>query len=586
MDSNVHPITAEIIRHTLLAIPNQIDVNITRTAYSPLVYEYKDYAVGIVDAEGRLIAQSSGGIPLFVANALGTAVRDGLAVHGRENIRPGDVIFSNDPATLGQHLNNVVMYTPVFVGEGQSDLFAFMAVLVHWIDIGGMVPGSCAPVGTREIFQEGIQFRSVKLWSEGRRLDDIYRIIEGNTRLPKMLMGDVESQLAGCLKGRDLVVALVARYGVAAARESIRLMWDRSEEAARAAVRALPDGTYTASSFLDNDGAVLDRPVAVNIAMHVLGDEMTVDFSGISEQVVGSINSGREGGAVTVARIAFKYLVSPDEPVNDGLFRPLHIIIPDGKFLSAKPTAPMSMYSTPLPTVIDTVMRAMVQASPQRLAAGHHSNFGIHNLEGYDPRTGERYFSLSSMQGGWGALLNQDGPGPYKTMSHGDTLDVPAEAEEVFHPVRIEHHRIRTDSGGPGKWRGGYGLEKVIRVLAPCTAQINIERTQCPPWGVFGGGDALPPAAYIERAGQEPQRVMKSALALEAGDRIRIMSSGGGGYGDPFQRDAARVAEDVRLGYVSPESASRIYGVVLDTDGNVDEASTCATRNKGKKSGR
>jgi N-methylhydantoinase B len=574
MDMSVHPITAEIIRHTLLAIPNQIDVNITRTAYSPLVYEYKDYAVGIVDAEGRLISQSSGGIPLFVANALGTAVRDGLDVQGRETIRPGDVIFSNDPATLGQHLNNVVMYTPVFTDADGRDLFGFMAVLVHWIDIGGMVPGSCAPVGTREIFQEGIQFRSVKLWSAGQRNDDIYRIIECNTRLPKMLMGDVESQLAGCLKGRDLIAALIARYGADAARRSVQLMWNRSEQAARDAVRALPDGTYTAESFLDNDGAVLDRNVPVRIAVHVRGDEMTVDFSDISEQVVGSINSGREGGAVTVARIAFKYLVSPDEPVNDGMFRPLRIVIPDGKFLSAAPTAPMSMYSTPLPTVIDTVMRAMVQAAPDRLAAGHHSNFGIHNLEGTDPRNGERYFSLSSMQGGWGALRGHDGPGPYKTMSHGDTLDVPAEAEEVFHPVCIESHGIRADSAGAGTWRGGLGLEKVIRLLAPATAQINVERSQCPPWGVLGGGDAPPPAAFIERPDQDPQRVMKGAVPLQPGDRIHMFSAGGGGYGNPLQRDPARVAQDVRLGYVSRDSAALLYGVVLNADGSVNEAAT------------
>ena len=577
MTAPLNPITAEIIRHTMLAIPNQIDVNITRTAYSPLVYEYKDYAVGITDPEGRLVSQSSGGIPLFFANALGTAVRDMVAVQGRANIHPGDVIISNDPGTLGQHLNNVAMATPVFIG---GTLFAFMCVLVHWIDIGGMVPGSCAPVGTREIFQEGIQFRSVKLWSQGRRNDDLYRIIEGNTRLPKMLMGDIESQLAGCLKGRDLIATLVARYGLAAATDAIHRMWRRSEDAARAAISALPDGDYAAHSFLDNDGADLDTPVPVAITVRVRGDEMEVDFSHISPEVRGSINSGREGGAVTVARLAFKYLVAPDEPVNDGMFRPLRITIPDGTFLSARPPAPMSMYSTPLPTVIDTVMRAMVQAAPDRLAAGHHGNFGIHNIEGFHPATGERYFSLSSMQGGWGASQGHDGPGPYKTMSHGDTLDVPAEAEEVFFPIRIEAHAIRPDSAGPGTWRGGPGLEKHVTVLAPLTLQANIDRTRCPPWGVLGGQDAPPPAAFVERPGQPPEAVFKAAIPLRPGDAFRMLSAGGGGYGDPFARDPARVAEDVRLQLISRHHAATAYGVALDDTGAADPAATGKLRKK------
>ncbi len=318
----VNPITAEIIRYGLMSIPNQIDVNITRTAYSPLVYEYKDYAVGIVDPEGRLISQSSGGIPLFVANALGTAVNDGIAIHGRDGIEPGDVIFSNHAGTLGQHLNNVVMYTPVFAG---SECVAFMCVLVHWIDVGGMVVGSCAPVGPTEIFQEGIQFRSVKLWSRGEARKDIYRIIEYNTRFPRMLLGDIESQLAGCLMGRDLIAAQIEKYGLEAVRASVELMWRRSEAAARASIAAIPDGIYRASSFLDNDGVELDKKMPVDVVVTVSGDEMTVDFSGVADQVKGPINSGREGGAVTAARIAFKYIAAPDDPANDGSFRPLKI---------------------------------------------------------------------------------------------------------------------------------------------------------------------------------------------------------------------------------------------------------------------
>jgi N-methylhydantoinase B len=573
----VNPITAEIIRHALLSIPNQIDVNITRTAYSPLVYEYKDYAVGIVDPDGRLISQSSGGIPLFVANALGTAVNDGIAVHSRDGIEPGDVIFSNHAGTLGQHLNNVVMYTPVFAG---AELVAFMCVLVHWIDVGGMVVGSCAPVGPTEIYQEGIQYRSVKLWSRDKPCRDIYRIIENNTRFPRMLLGDIESQLAGCLLGRDLIAKQIEKYGLASLRAAIELMWQRSEAAARAAIRKIPDGVYRASSFLDNDGVDLDKKMILDIVVSIAGDEMTVDFSGVADQVKGPINSGREGGAITAARIAFKYLAAPDEPANDGSFRPLHVVIPDGKFLSAAADAPMGLYSAPLPTVIDTVVKALVDATPEHVAAGHHGNFCIHSLAGRDPRTGEPFYNLSAADGGWGASLSHDGPAHYKTMSHGDTLDIPIEVQEAIYPLRIERLEIRPDSAGAGEWRGGIGLEKVIAPLAPCRVHVLNERIGCPPWGVRGGADGAPPCITIERPGIAPEEARKANLAIAPGDHVRVLTSGGGGYGDPLKRDPAKVAADVRCGYVSRDAAARIYGVVLAAHGTVLERETAACRQR------
>ena len=571
----INPITAEIIRYALLSIPNQIDVNITRTAYSPLVYEYKDYAVGIVDPEGRLISQSQGGIPLFVANALGTAVQDGIQVHGAEGISDGDVIFSNHAGTLGQHLNNVVMYTPVF---SAGECVAYMCVLVHWIDVGGMVVGSCAPVGPTEIFQEGIQYRSVKLWSRGEAMKDIYRIIENNTRFPRQLLGDIESQLAGCLMGRDLIAAQIEKYGLDTVRGAVDLMWQRSESAARAAIREIPDGVYRASSFLDNDGVRLDEKMPVDIEVRVEDDEMTVDFSGVADQVKGPINSGREGGAVTAARIAFKYIAAPDEPANDGSFRPLHVVIPDGKFLSAAPTAPMGLYSAPLPTVIDTVVKALVDAAPDHVAAAHHGNFCIHSLAGYNPRTGEPFYNLSAADGGWGASRGHDGPAHYKTMSHGDTLAIPIEVQEALFPLRVARWQIRQDSAGAGEWRGGTGLEKVIEPQVDCSVHVFNERTGCPPWGIMGGHEGARPYISIERPGAEAEEVRKANVPVGPGDRVRVLTSGGGGYGDPLRRDPNLVAKDARLGYISCEAAREIYGVVLDPDGHVLDRETAVER--------
>ena len=574
----VNPITAEVIRHGLLSIPNQIDVNITRTAYSPLIYEYKDYAVGMVDPEGRLISQSQGGVPLFVANALGVAVRDGIGVHGRDGIEAGDVIISNHAATLGQHLNNVVMYTPVYAGPHKAELVAFMCVLVHWIDIGGAVVGSCTSTRTTEIFQEGIQFRSTKLWSRGQPNKDIYRIIEVNTRFPRMLFGDLEAQLAGCFLGRDMVVELVDKYGLDDFRASIDLMWRRSEAIARSAIRQLPDGIYSATSFLDNDGVALGIAVPINVVVRIAGDEITIDFSGVADELKGPLNSGRDGGAVTVARIALKYLATPDEPANDGSFRPLHVVIPPGKFLSAGPGAPMGWYSSPLPTVVDTVIRAMVEAAPAHVAAGHHGTFGSHSFYGRDPKTGELFQVLNTSHGGWGASLGHDGPGPYKTLTHGDTLDVPIEAQEALYPLRVDKLAFIPDSGGAGEFRGGLGMEKVVTAVAPCTAAINIDRTGCPGWGILGGRDGRPPIAFHECSSNPPQKVLKDFVELKAGEQIRVFSGGGGGYGDPLRRDPRAVARDVRLGYVSRQAARDIYGVALDEHGAVLAAETVALR--------
>lgn len=576
--SAISPIVAEIIRHGFLSIANQVDINITRTAFSPLIYEYKDYAVGIVDAEGRLICQSTGGIPLFVANAFGIAVRDGLAIHGRDGIRNGDVLITNHAATMGQHLNNVVMYAPIFVGNGGRQLFGFMCVLTHWIDVGGGVVGSFMSPTSTEIFQEGIQFRSVKLWSEGKRQEDIYRIIEVNTRFPHMTLGDLGSQLAGCLLGRDKVVELVDKYNITAVTHAIKVMWNHSERIVREAIRAIPDGKYEASSFLDNDGIDLDRRIRIGIAVEVSGDEILVDYSGIDDQLKGPLNAGREGGAVVCAMVALKYIAAPHEPANDGSFRPLKVVIPEGKFLSATGNAPLGLYSATLATVIDTILKAMVPALPDLLAGGHHGTMGLHSYSGREPGTGELFHNLETSHGGWGASLRRDGPGPFKTISHGDTRDVPTEVQESLYPLRIEHVRFRCDSGGPGRFRGGLGVDKLATALAPCEVQISVERTMCPPWGVEGGQAGQAPVTIIRRLGEPDKIVLKASISLLPGDQVHTLSGGGGGFGSPFDRAIEAVAIDVQRGLVSREAAYDQYGVLFDVKGQIDHEATRSYR--------
>jgi N-methylhydantoinase B len=563
----VDPITLEVIRHGIISICDQIDANMTRTAFSPYIYEYKDYAVGFVGIDAKLLAQSTGGMPVFVADSVGMAVRDGLNTYSLDNLHKGDVIVCNHAAVQGQHLNNTVMYTPVFAGASGDELIGFFAVNCHWIDIGGSAIGSVSYSST-DIFMEGLQLRSIKLWSKGEPIEQVYRIIENNTRFPLELLGDIEAQLGGCLLGRDLTQAMADKYGPVVFLGALDMILDQCAAATREKIRAIPDGVYQHEAFLDNDG-VRDERIPIKVKVIVAGDEMTIDFSEMSDQVKGCINSGYYGGGRTCARVAFKYLIATDEPPNEGTFRPLKMILPDGKLLSAEPTAAMGLYSIPFPTVIDCIIKALEPALPQRVTGAHFGTFSSLSFSGRRIDTGAPFKANDSGHGGWGACATHDGAGPFRTMAHGDTRLIPIELQESMYPYRVEEFCLRQDSGGPGKWRGGLGFDKQYVLLAPCELWANFDRIGCPPWGVQGGKAAKSGQVLIFNAGnQTPERLYKTEnCPLQTGDRVRISTGGGGGYGDPKQRPIELVERDVIRGFVSIESAREDYGVIIDADG-------------------
>ena len=563
----VDPITLEVIRHGIISICDQIDANMTRTAFSPYIYEYKDYAVGFVGIDAKLLAQSTGGMPVFVADSVGMAVRDGLNTYSLDNLHKGDVIVCNHAAVQGQHLNNTVMYTPVFAGASGDELIGFFAVNCHWIDIGGSAIGSVSYSST-DIFMEGLQLRSIKLWSKGEPIEQVYRIIENNTRFPLELLGDIEAQLGGCLLGRDLTQAMADKYGPVVFLGALDMILDQCAAATREKIRAIPDGVYQHEAFLDNDG-VRDERIPIKVKVIVAGDEMTIDFSEMSDQVKGCINSGYYGGGRTCARVAFKYLIATDEPPNEGTFRPLKMILPDGKLLSAEPTAAMGLYSIPFPTVIDCIIKALEPALPQRVTGAHFGTFSSLSFSGRRIDTGAPFKANDSGHGGWGACATHDGAGPFRTMAHGDTRLIPIELQESMYPYRVEEFCLRQDSGAPGKWRGGLGFDKQYVLLAPCELWANFDRIGCPPWGVQGGKAAKSGQVLIFNAGnQTPERLYKTEnCPLQTGDRVRISTGGGGGYGDPKQRPIELVERDVIRGFVSIESAREDYGVIIDADG-------------------
>jgi N-methylhydantoinase B/oxoprolinase/acetone carboxylase alpha subunit len=261
------------------------------------------------------------------------------------------------------------MYTPIYTGPQRAVLIGFFAINVHWIDIGGITPRSS------DIFMEGLQLRSIKLWSKGEPIQEVYRIIENNTRFPVELLGDIAAQHAGCVLGRNITQTLADNYGVATFASAVKAILDQSEAAARARLREVPDGVYRYETFFDNDGET-GEPIPIRVKVIVAGDEMTIDYSDMADQVKGCINSGYYGGGRTTARVAFKYLIANNEPANEGTFRPLKLILPEGKIISAHPTAPMGNYSQPFPTVIDAVIKALEKALPERVT-GLTSAFGV-----------------------------------------------------------------------------------------------------------------------------------------------------------------------------------------------------------------
>ncbi len=566
-DSGIDPITLEVIRHGLISAAAQVDANLMRTAYSPYIHEYKDYAVGLVDASGNLIAQNAGGMPIFVADSVGMAVRDGLELYGRERLAHGDVLVCNHASVQGQHLNNVVMYTPIFGAEGRAELIGFFAINMHWIDIGGSVPRST------DIFMEGLQFRSIKLVSKGEPIEEVYRIIENNSRFPSELMGDIGAQLSGCLAGRDLVAALAAKYGIAVFRRAIDTILDQAEAMVRERIRAMPDGVYETEATLDGDG-VSDAPLPMRIKIIIAGDEVTIDYTGLPGQVVGCINAGYYGGGRTTARVAFKYLIAPDEAANEGMFRPLKLILPPRTLLSADPTAPMGNYNRCFPTVIDAVIRAFEDALPRRVTGGHFGHFAALRFMG-------RRLDRSPLDcidggwGGWGAGCDHDGAGPFRTMAHGDTRTIPIELQETLYPFRVEEMSLWQDSGGPGTFRGGLGLRKVYRVLEPCNLRVDFDRRLCPPWGVRGGEAAPGGWVTVVKPSGECERLYKTkGYAVAPGDAVIMEVGGGGGYGPPQRRAREMVCRDLEAGYISPAAAANHYGLEAEPVMIADKAAS------------
>ena len=572
MQDPLDPITLEVIRNALPAISDEMSTDLQRTSYNMMIYEVRDYCTALLDTDGSLISQNVGGVSHFVAD-LGAVIKDGIARYGLDGFFPGDVVMHNHQAVAGQHLNNVVIYTPAF-HDGR--LVAFAVVRAHWADIGGLSTGF-GGAGAYDPWSEGLQVDQLKLYEKGVPDQKVLKLISDNIRFPDAAMGDLRSQLAACSLGERRFAEVLDRYGQDVVKRSIARIYAETEAKCRAAVTAMPDGVYTAEAFLDGGaGGQVDIKVKVTVA----GSDMEIDLSGCSPQ---RDNFPMNARTYAGAYIAYKALTSPMEPLNEGAFSGLKVVLPEGNMMMAKFPAFMASWGSSLPTVVDTVWRAFAEAMPDRIPAAHSGTLGGSlAFSGYDPKLGTGFVAQSIESGGWGGRPDADGEDASMSVCQGDVRNTPIETMELKTPVLVLERSLRPDSGGAGKFRGGLGLQTRVRSLVEgrWNAAPPGARSSCPPWGLWGGKEGKPGATFVKEASNDDfKKSPTPRYAGPAGTEVLYQTAGGGGWGDPLERPAETVLRDVLEGYVSQEVALSEYGVVLAPGGQaVDWAATEARR--------
>ncbi len=542
------PLELEVFRHMSGSIVDEIETNLSRTAYSPLIYEYKDYCVAWLTPDFRLLTQSKGSLPIFLAN-MGAPVRDAAAIIGQEDLAPGDTFLTNYSPVAGQHLNNVITARPVFTDD---ELVGFIVIRAHWADLGGLVTGSIS-WDSREIFHEGIQFRGLRVTRADRVIPEVLATIRANTRLPEYVSGDLIAQIAGCRMGELRWNERVAkRWSPAEIRDLTELQWRASDRFARSKIDEIPEGTYKAKCLMDDDGVDGGQPMPVSLSVTVSGDEMAVDLGGLPGRLVAPMNAGRIGGAVSAVRVAYKSILAPEYPADEGLFEALTVEIPDDRVLSATGDAPMGHWYSLLPTVIDLVLRALGAAVPGKVPAGHHGTMGLFSFFGRRSDGGWWQF-IDTHLGGWGGSAQVDGGGPFKTLYHGDNRDIPVEVLEARFPLRVHSYGFVPDSAGLGEHRGGFGTEKLIEILDECFMESALDRTLDPPWGLAGGLPGKPGDIEVRTAGDQDwvSRRRATRYRLPRQSLVRVRSAGGGGWGPVSRRTASSWERDQLAGLVT-----------------------------------
>ncbi len=575
----IDPVLLSVLRGRFEQVADEMDATLFNAAFNPIIAEAHDASHGFYDAtSGDTLVQGKFGLPVFVG-AMAFAVR-AVIQYIEDNGAPddGDIFLFNDPYDGGTHLNDFKLVQPIF-NDGQ--IFCFAASVAHWHDVAGNVPGNYNPAAT-EIFQEGVLIPPVKVVRKGIIQKDIISILAANTRLPMSMHGDLNGQLAALRLGEERLQALITQYTAATLHEVLTELRQRAKAQMQRHITELPDGQYHATDYLDNDGINPER-LTINVSVTVAGSKLTIDFTGTSAACSGPVNISRSTTEASIY-VALKHIFC-DVAANAGVLDPVDIIIPEHSLMDATSPRPVGGYTETILRVIDVIFVALSKAAPEKLngcaygtinalsIAGHHSN-------------GSRWVMFSFFGGGHGGHPEGDG------LSHGNApismaTIPPVEILESRYPIRFTQWALREGSGGPGMHRGGLGGLYEIEVMNDARGFLFGERGEYPPPGVNNGQPGALNRFSFDGPGetatfsQRPPMISKmTGIELQCGQRVRLESPGGGGYGAPFDRPASAVAEDVSNAFISVQQALDDYGVVINADGSADDAATDAHRQR------
>ncbi|MEV7012592.1 hydantoinase B/oxoprolinase family protein [Streptosporangium sp. NPDC051022] len=550
--------TVEVIRNYLVSVGEQMRRTLVRAAFNPVIYEVLDFGISIYNADLDLTAEAAGITSFLGAND--HAIVKGVEYVGRDNLAPGDVYLLNYPYWSGAHSYDAMLFAPVF-RDGHDGPAAYLAVRAHWMDLGAKAPGYV--LDSTDMHQEGLIFPGTKIVSGGEVVHDIVELIRFNSRLPDLTIGDFHAQLAALRTGENRLAQVWEKFGGETVDQAIRQIIEHGERVARKALAALPNGTWTAFDYCDDDG-VTDDLIRMEVKVTIDGDRMEVDFNGSDGAVAGPVNLPI-GSTESLGKAIFKELTTADEPSNAGHYRALEIKADPGNFFHAVyPAATFTQWSAIV--AFELIHKALAQVMDSIPASSGGDEPGFMAL-GHDPRTGAD-FVISNNEGiGWGASKDRDGANAQQHPSQSVVRNTPVEVLE--HKSTVFHERLEliTDSGGAGRFRGGVGVLRQARYLADGEVLSMKKKSKTRPWALHGGQEPEPSEMVLWPDTDRARRVGMYRASMKAGERFVNRTAGGGGYGDPLDRDPAAVVADVLDGYVSPEAAELLYGVIVDADG-------------------
>jgi N-methylhydantoinase B len=551
------PIAVEIIRNALEAIAEEMGIAVVRGGYSTFIKEGADASSAILDAQGQLVAQSLTTNPLHTCS-LRECIKEVLLDYPAQGMREGDVYLTNDPHRGGVHSNDIAVLRPVFVG---GKVAFFTATLVHVADLGGVSAGGL-PGQATEIYHEGLLLPPLPIYRAGAANQEVEKIIRLNSRTPEKVMGDIRALIAGCNVGAERLGVLLDRYGMDTLRQVIGDVLDYAEELTRQQIQKFSETPATGEFLIDDDGIDLERAYRVKVTLTRRGTDLEIDLTGTDAQARGAINAAYSQ-AMTGAIFGVRSFFDPNIPVNEGMFRPLKVILPPGTIVNPGPSAAVNARIVTVTAIIEAVVAAVTSRRPEPGIAGN-AILGMQMLSGRLLETGRYWIAMDLDFGGLGARSDRDGVDASNRWGGRATISQ-LEALEAEFPVRFEGHRLLPDSGGPGRWRGGLAVERKIRFLADSEVAVRTDRIRFPPPGRAGGEPGRPGAWFINRgeASEVRLRSKQMRVPLAKDDVLTLLTSGGGGYGPPLQRDPAWVRADAVAGKVSMAHALEAYGVVL-----------------------